>query len=154
MILKQFNNIKKDRINKIEKELEIKFPEDYRKFLLKYNGGIVEKNGENSIRVQNIEEEIIIDTLFGIVEEEEADISYWNQQMKEDMLNSALIIGDDIIQGFIVIICYGENKGVYYWDDAYNFKNSDDENNMYWIASSFNEFIKLLGKRIKLRDNT
>ena len=96
MILKQFNNIKKDRINKIEKELEIKFPEDYRKFLLKYNGGIVEKNGENSIRVQNIEEEIIIDTLFGIVEEEEADISYWNQQMKEDMLDSALIIGDDI----------------------------------------------------------
>ena len=99
--------------------------------------------------MQNIEEEIIIDTLFGIVEEEEADISYWNQQMKEDMLDSALIIGDDIIQGFIVIICYGENKGVYYWDDAYNFKNSDDENNMYWIASSFNEFIKLLGERIK-----
>ena len=55
----------------------------------------------------------------------------------------------NIIQGFIVIICYGENKGVYYWDDAYNFKNSDDENNMYWIASSFNEFIKLLGERIK-----
>ena len=149
MILKQFNNIKKDRIDKIEKELEIKFPEDYRKFLLKYNGGIVEKNGENSIRVQNIEEEIIIDTLFGIVEEEEADISYWNQQMKEDMLDRELIIGDDIIEGFLVIICYGENKGVYYWDDAYNFKNSDDENNMYWIASSFNEFIKLLGERIK-----
>ena len=44
MILKQFNNIKKDIIDKIEKELEIKFPEDYRKFLLKYNGVIVEKN--------------------------------------------------------------------------------------------------------------
>ena len=38
VILKQFNNIKKDRIDKIEKELEIEFPEDYRKFLLKYNG--------------------------------------------------------------------------------------------------------------------
>ena len=39
VILKQFNNIKKDRIDKIEKELEIEFPEDYRKFLPKYNGG-------------------------------------------------------------------------------------------------------------------
>lgn len=149
MILEQFNDIKKEKIDKVEKKLKIKFPEDYREFLLEYNGGIVEKNEENSIRVQNIEEEIIVDVLFGIVEEEEADICYWNQQMKEDMLDGALIIGDDIIQGFIVIICYGENKGVYYWDDAYNFKNSDDENNMYWIASSFNEFIKLLGKRSK-----
>ena len=69
--------------------------------------------------------------------------------MKEDMLDGALIIGDDIIQGFIVIICHGENKGVYDGDDAYNFQNSDSENNMYWIASSFNKFIKLLGKRIK-----
>ena len=42
------------------------------------------------------------------------------------------------------MFCHGDNKGIYYWDDAYNFQNSDDENNMYWIANSFNEFIKLL----------
>lgn len=44
----------------------------------------------------------------------------------------------------IVMFCHGDNKGIYYWDDTYNFQNSDDENNMYWIANSFNEFIKLL----------
>ena len=63
---------------------------------------------------------------------------------KEDMMEGAVLIGDDIIQGFIVMFCHGDNKGIYYWDDAYNFQNSDDENNMYWIANSFNEFIKLL----------
>ena len=144
MILKQFNCIKEEQINEIERLLKIKFPEDYRAFLLKNNGGVVEKNEENVIQVKNIEEEIIIDVLFGIVEKEESDICYWNQKMIEDMLKDALIIGDDIIQGFIVMLCSGENKGIYYWDDAYNFQNSNDENNMYWIADSFDEFIKLL----------
>ena len=144
MYLKQFASIKDDEINEIEKKLKVKFPKDYREFLLKYNGGIVEKNNKNAINVKNIEENIVIDVLFGIVEKEESDIYYWNQQMKEDMMEGAVLIGDDIIQGFIVMFCNGDNKGIYYWDDAYNFQNSDDENNMYWIANSFNEFIKLL----------
>ena len=144
MYLKQFASIKDDEINEIEKKLKVKFPKDYREFLLKYNGGIVEKNNKNAINVKNIEENLVIDVLFGIVEKEESDIYYWNQQMKEDMMEGAVLIGDDIIQGFIVMFCHGDNKGIYYWDDAYNFQNSDDENNMYWIANSFNEFIKLL----------
>lgn len=144
MYLKQFAGIKDDEINEIEKKLKVKFPKDYREFLLKYNGGIVEKNNKNAINVKNIEENIVIDVLFGIVEKEESDIYYWNQQMKEDMMEGAVLIGDDIIQGFIVMFCHDDNKGIYYWDDAYNFQNSDDENNMYWIANSFNEFIKLL----------
>ena len=44
MYLKQFASIKDDEINEIEKKLKVKFPKDYREFLLKYNGGIVEKN--------------------------------------------------------------------------------------------------------------
>ncbi|MFD2388034.1 hypothetical protein [Enterococcus rivorum] len=46
----------------------------------------------------------------------------------------------------ILIICDGENEGVYYWDDSYHFENSDDEMNTYWIANTFTEFIKMFDK--------
>lgn len=144
MVLRSFNSITKEKIHEIQKTLGIEFPKDYKEFLLKYNGGVVEKNKENSFVLNSIQQEIVIDVLFGIVDKKASDILYWNQQMKEDMLGGTLIIGDDIIQGFIVMICYGENKGIYYWDDAYNFETSNDESNMYWIAEDFDAFLQLL----------
>ena len=47
-------------------------------------------------------------------------------------------------QGFIVMICVGENAGVYYYDDSYYFEESNDEGNVYWIAENFEEFWKML----------
>lgn len=64
--------------------------------------------------------------------------------MRDELLEKTIIIADDIIQGFIVLICEGEDKGVYYWDDAYNFETSDDESNVYWIADDFTSFLEQL----------
>ena len=49
----------------------------------------------------------------------------------------------DSTSGFIELICGGEDAGVYFWDDAYIFKGSCDENNVYFIADSFTELLKM-----------
>ena len=46
--------------------------------------------------------------------------------------------------GFFILVCKGEDKGVYYYDHAYNLESSDDNGNTYFIANSFEEFINQL----------
>ena len=59
-------------------------------------------------------------------------------------IENTIIIGDSLQHGFIVMICVGENAGVYYYDDSYYFEESNDEGNVYWIAENFEEFWKML----------
>lgn len=145
MNLNNFGKSSTEQLQEIEKALDIKLPEDYKRFLLKYNGGIVEKDEFNSIKIPDLSENIVIDVLFGNVDEKNANILFWNEELKEDLFENALIIGDDILQGMIVLICSGNSKGIYYWDDAYNFESSNDDSNMYLIADDFTNFMKLLG---------
>lgn len=144
MNIKPFKEIKTEDILIIERELKVELPLDYKNFLLKFNGGIVEKDDSNFVQVEGLSEEIVIDVFFGIHQNTNSDILYWNREMRDELLEKTIIIADDIIQGFIVLICEGEDKGVYYWDDAYNFETSDDESNVYWIADDFTSFLEQL----------
>ena len=57
----------------------------------------------------------------------------------DDLFESTVIIGDSIQHGFFVLVCDGSNDGVYYYD-SYSLSSSDDENNVYFIANTFDEF--------------
>lgn len=145
--IEKFSNATEEKIISLEQKYNLALPEDYKKFLLSYNGGIVEKDSSNEISVEDIDEKIVIDVLYGIdTDNEKSNIDYWMDNLSEDLLENTVIIGDDLIQGLILIICGGENEGVYYWDDSYHFENSDDEMNTYWIADNFTEFIEMFGK--------
>jgi len=63
---------------------------------------------------------------------------------EDDILENAVIIGDDIMHGLIVLICDGEDKGGYYWDDSYNFEESSDGSNMYFITGTFTELLDII----------
>ncbi|WP_206911961.1 hypothetical protein IGL98_000225 [Enterococcus sp. DIV0840] len=142
--LNQFGVTTKEKINELENKYNLILPDDYKTFLLSNNGGIVEKDESNGVFVEDINEQIIIDVFYGVdTGQEKANINYWMDSLLEDLLEDTVIIGDDIIQGLILIICSGENAGVYYWDDAYNFDGSDEEVNTYWIADSFTDFIAM-----------
>ncbi|TDL32776.1 SMI1/KNR4 family protein [Jeotgalibacillus sp. S-D1] len=143
MTIRYFRNGNITNIKDFEKKYSVNIPEDYREFLEKQNGGIVEKNDQNVIPVEDISEEITIDVLFGLNTGSAAsNVDTWMDKLKDDLLDGAVIIGDDIMQGLIVMICEGEFSGIYYWDDAYNFEESDDNENTYWIADDFKSFIK------------
>lgn len=63
----------------------------------------------------------------------QSNILFWNEELKEDVLENRLIIVDDILQEMIVLICSRENKGIYFWDGI-----------IIWISLFFQLFLNLL----------
>lgn len=142
-----FETVNEQDINNLEKKIGILLPEDYKNFLLTYNGGIFNQEENSQILIKELKEIIYLDVMYGIDTGERcADIDFWMEEFNADLLPEALVIGDDLRLGLIVLICNGENSGVYYWDDSYNFEASNDENNMYFLANSFSEFCQLVKK--------
>ena len=55
-----------------------------------------------------------------------------------------MLIGEDAGGGFVLLVCGGENEGVYYYDHAYSFELSNDKKNTYLIAKTFDDFMEVL----------
>lgn len=143
--IKPFGKITKEDIREIEELFDVVLPNDYKKFLLKYNGGAVKLNEFNKLFLDDANETVSIDVLYGIHTDKKAsDIEYWTNEYAEDLLEKTIIIGDSIQHGFIVLVCDGSNNGIYYYDDSYYFDSSNEENNVYFIADSFEEFWEIL----------
>ena len=145
MKVKKFKSLNDKQIKNIENRFKVNLPVEYKTFLKQVGGGVVEKDEFNQITLDEVNEIIVLDVLYGDDENnEKGNIIFWMEQFEGELLKDAIIIGDDLLQGFLVMICQGENQGIYYWDDSYNFECSDDENNMYWIADTFGEFLNLI----------
>jgi len=143
MAMKGFGNADLSDIRDLELENNIKLPNDYIDFLLRFNGGDVEPTDENSIYIEEFGEGINVDVLFGIqTKEVELSVEFWSNKYRNEMPHDVIIIGDSYQHGFIVLLCSGENAGIYYWDDTYEFECSNDENNTYFIADTFTDFVK------------
>ena len=143
--MESFGKVKEESIQKIENLFHVVLPEDYTKFLLDFNGGVILNTEPGEVYLKDIAQFINIDVLYGIdTGKSECDIEYWTDKYFDDLLENTIIIGDSFQHGFIVMICVGENAGVYYYDDSYYFEESNDEGNVYWIAENFEEFWKML----------
>jgi len=138
MNINAFGNISDEMINKFEQHIGFALPEDYKKFLLEYNGGTSQKR-YSTFFVKVLDQEIPLDVLFGL-NAGKLDLQKWNDEYMEDMFEKSLIIGDDPGGGLIVLINNSDMKGVYYWDDSFNFEQSSEEQNIYKIADSFRDF--------------
>ena len=143
--MESFGKVKEESIQKIENLFHVVLPEDYTKFLLDFNGGVILNTEPGEVYLKDIAQFINIDVLYGIdTGKSECDIEYWTDKYFDELLENTIIIGDSLQHGFIVMICAGENEGVYYYDDSYYFEESNDEGNVYWIAENFEEFWKML----------
>mgnify|MGYP004648809699 FL=1 len=143
--MESFGKVKEEFIQKIENLFHVVLPEDYTKFLLDFNGGVILNTELGEVYLKDIAQFINIDVLYGIdTGKSECDIEYWTDKYFDELLENTIIIGDSLQHGFIVMICAGENAGVYYYDDSYYFEESNDEGNVYWIAENFEEFWKML----------
>ena len=143
--MESFGKVKEESIQKIENLFHVVLPEDYTKFLLDFNGGVILNTEPGEVYLKDIAQFINIDVLYGIdTGKSECDIEYWTDKYFDDLLENTIIIGDSLQHGFIVMICVGENAGVYYYDDSYYFEESNDEGKVYWIAENFEEFWKML----------
>ena len=148
LTIEPFEHAEYKNIKLLEKRFDIKLPVDYKEFLVTQNGGRnLSYTFENSIKIDQIDEVINIETMFGInTGIKNADIEQWTEEYRIDIFeHSIIIIGDTIQHGFLLFWQSGDdNEGIYYYDDTYQLEASSDENNAYFLAKSFSEFTDLI----------
>ena len=147
MKLDRFGFANEEAISILEKKFEVVLPEDYKRFLLQENGGRnTAYKYKNLVRISQISEEINIDVMFGVETNiKNADIEQWTSEYRDDLFPNSIIIGDTIQHGFIVFwLSNEENRGIYYYDDTYEFESSTDDVNAYFLANSFSEFLSMV----------
>ena len=145
--LDKFGFANNGEILMLENEFEVVLPEDYKSFLLQENGGRnTAYKYKNLVRISQISEEINIDVMFGVETNiKNADIEQWTSEYRDDLFPNSIIIGDTIQHGFIVFwLSNEENRGIYYYDDTYEFESSTDDVNAYFLANSFSEFLSMV----------
>ncbi|MCC5803760.1 SMI1/KNR4 family protein [Rossellomorea vietnamensis] len=143
MNLSAFGKASDESLEKLEELVGFSLPNDYKEFLKEYNGG-TSKVRYSKFFVNDINQEIPLDVLYGIDVNSTFDLYECNEEFEEDMVPNSLIIGDDPGSGFIVLITDPENYGVYYWDHSFYFPQSSEDENTYKIADSFKDFMNEL----------
>ena len=139
MNIQCFGPLSEDAICKLESAHGVTLPGNYREFLKETGGGIVKQDGNNRIMAPSLGQTIAVDVLFGYGVAQNSDILYWNEKYRDEMPDDAVLIGFDVHQGFLFLIADGVDASVYYWDDAYVFEESDDDQNVYLLVKDFSE---------------
>ena len=99
-------------IKDLEEKYKLTLPEDYKNFLKESNGGRCPSyEFENSIELQNINEEINIAVLYGIkTGVKNSDIEDWTDEYLDDLFSHSIIIGDSLQHGFLVFWLSGDGN--------------------------------------------
>ncbi|WP_392551925.1 SMI1/KNR4 family protein [Orbus wheelerorum] len=137
-----FGKLTVAQIEYIEHNLNINLPKDYKQFLIDFNGGLPQSN-YLTLMLNNLNETLTLGVLLGINDNPNYNLISWNIEYKSDMPMSAIIIGTDYNSGLYIMITDKEQAGIYYWDNSYNLESSDDNENVYFITSTFTEFMEL-----------
>lgn len=138
-----FGKCTEKQILAFEEMHHVQIPNGFKQFLLETNG-VVWEDGI-CIPVPSASENIHVDAIFGIgLTNKWLDMDYWHTQYGKDLPAGTLIIGSDVLEGFILILNIPEARGIYYWDDKLNLAESTATSNCYYICDSIEEFLNKL----------
>jgi cell wall assembly regulator SMI1 len=137
-------NATDDDIRSLEQKIGFPLPQDYRQFLLQYNGG-VPKPERFAFRIPSGEQVSLVRVFFSLDEND----PYYNLLRKLSVNEgyipeSCLPIGEDPFGNLILLELSKSHQGnVYFWD--HESEGGDDlRDNMALIAGNFTEFTRLL----------
>ena len=148
MKISSFGQASEVRVRHLEQKYDVLLPAPYRRFLLECNGGLVDPTDGLAIPLPALNETIQMETFFGLDQKERCfDMDSWMEQFGDELPAHSLLIGDDELKGFLLIICDGAEKGLYYWDDAHCFPQSDEGGNAYLIATDFGLLERLIPEK-------
>lgn len=139
-MFEEFNGADESLIKKLESKINFKLPYDYTDFLLRTNGGVF-KDFMHSFAIENNNEQIQMDSLFGFKEERSLNLLSWFNEYESELPECTLIIGTTYGAGLIIMNCDNKTKGIYLWDDGLELEQSTEESCTYKIAENFNDFI-------------
>ncbi len=135
-------------VNQLDGILSFEVPQDYKDFLINTNGGRFDFEDEHYMVIKN--QKIWIDVLYGNKKNKRSSLLFWNNEYGDEIPKNSIIIGDTQDHGFIVYICAGVQKGIYFWDDLFSIEGSSGESkNAYFIANDMNELLKKINVSIK-----
>jgi hypothetical protein len=133
----------------LQRKLGVRFPREYADFLLQFNGGTFTRSVEFSI--PNPTEFVTGGLMRSFIGEPndgyEKNGLVWNAEILSDRIPSDFLpIADCNGSDHVLLKLVGPEsrfEGVWYWDSS-AFWISDDEQSLYWLADSFNEFLSML----------
>jgi hypothetical protein len=153
-----YGGITEEHVIHFEQRIGARLPEEYRQFLIRYNGGWFEKRHVlffNHFAEKN--QFADLNVLHGISSENNklmgtgmVLVSRSNRQPPQ-----VIVIGNNSGTGLFCLAVRGENYGkIYFWDDQiiYGYIEEEEDaseaerdmNNVFWLADSFHEFIAKL----------
>lgn len=138
-----------EQIYSFESFIKAKLPEEYIKFLKKYNGGRLEKEDTYPM-IEEIDigyQEEGIEYFFGLNVAKGNDLKEQVLIFKGRIPHNFIPIGDAPCGNLVCLAVLGENYGkVYYWDHNEEAEDGEEpsNDNVYLIANSFEEFINSL----------
>ncbi len=144
-----FNNLEDDTLKKFEKKWHIKFPKEYRTFLLKYNGGRPDIPNVFSFDYINYRDASDINGFFGINVPESYEYNHHLKFIIDRIPKELFPIAFDSGGNKICIGVSGSREGkIYFWDHELEHEDPKEEyewyQNVFFIADSFHQFINNL----------
>src|ERR1035437_9899266 len=100
-------------ISNFEKLIGFTLPDDYKNFLLEYNGGKAQEK-YSAFFVDELKQYIPFAVLYGL--KKQLDLLCLNDEYWDDLIPNCIIIGHDPGSGMILLLNDPKIKGIFYWD--------------------------------------
>lgn len=140
MKINGYGKVKEEEILKFQNEIGFALPDDYKEFLINFNGGVPEVR-YSTFTVNELKKNIGLQVLYGLDLGENLDLREWYKEYEDDLLQDCLIIGHGLGFGFIILVNSPEASGIYFWDNTFELDNSSKDENIYKISNTFRDFI-------------
>lgn len=129
-------------IQKLERKLDIVLPNDYRAFLLQYNGGKPEPSAF-PLPENPVDTHAMVDWFYCILNGDPYDLETFTNIMVNRIPSGLLPIAIDPGGNQICIQASGVNRGkIYFWDhEEEPFHDPQDHSSTLLVANNFAEFI-------------
>ena len=132
------DNLSIGQIEKFEIENNVQLTEQYKSFLLKWNGG---KVIPNLFMISDEQGPSVLNVLYGIGDMYD-NLTDFIDIMEERLPLGFIPIGDDPSGN---VICLGTKdpyyEKIYFWDHEQESDDPDEMNNMYFLANTIDEFL-------------
>lgn len=130
-----------------EKILKVSLPDDYRNFLLHYNGGHPKPHGFIYKLPDGRDWSGGVRDFFGLGVDSWEDLRHYYALYEDRVPKQMLPIANDDGGNLLLLALKDVEKGkIYFWD--HNEESEDDElpsyENIYFVANNFTEFLKNL----------
>lgn len=129
-------------IDAYESRTGINLPDEYRKFLLLYNGGIPTPQHAD---IPKTKHSVLVDYLYGILpKRSRCDLEYEAERMSEHLPTGFIVIGHDPGGNAYLLATKGKERGrVYFWDKR-GLLSKNESGNTFWMADGISALLNSL----------